>query len=128
MLRVFRISERLHRDIAQRSTFFIVRSLSHVRGFHDETITKQTNHNNTQYYIGSELYSTSGEKENHVLICGDGDLSYSASVAEKLAQNNVKVFASVLESEEDHSRGMHENLSRFLIFTTNYTKTSMFVF
>ncbi len=107
MLRVFRISDKLYHDIPQRSTFCIITSLSQVRGFHDGTLTEKTTFNNTPYYSGSQLYSPSGEKENHVLICGDGDLSYSASVAEKFAENNVKVYASVLESEEDHSRGMH---------------------
>jgi hypothetical protein len=38
------------------------------------------------------------------LVVGDGDLSYSASIAPQLAKQGVQLVASVLEGEEDHQR------------------------
>lgn len=43
---------------------------------------------------------------SNVLICGDGDLSYSAWLAEQLAEaDDVNLTATVLESEEIHNSG-----------------------
>ncbi|CAJ1969668.1 unnamed protein product [Cylindrotheca closterium] len=37
-----------------------------------------------------------------LLVCGDGDLSYSAGIAEKLAKSNINMVATVLEEENIH--------------------------
>lgn len=39
-----------------------------------------------------------------ILLCGDGDLSYGASIAKETAARGVKLTASVLESREVHSK------------------------
>ena len=46
--------------------------------------------------------STEENAKNNWLIVGDGDLSYSASIAEDLANENVRLFATVLEEEQVH--------------------------
>ena len=40
--------------------------------------------------------------EHNWLVVGDGDLSYSATIAEDLAKKNVRLFATVLEDESAH--------------------------
>jgi hypothetical protein len=40
-----------------------------------------------------------------VLICGDGDLSFAASIAHELSNEGAHLTASVLESELDHREG-----------------------
>jgi hypothetical protein len=40
-----------------------------------------------------------------VLLCGDGNLSYAASIAERLQQEDAHLTATVLESQEEHNRG-----------------------
>lgn len=42
----------------------------------------------------------------NILVCGDGDLSFSADVAEELENLNIKLFATVLEDEMTHNEGM----------------------
>lgn len=49
--------------------------------------------------IGDE--TRDGEKW---LVIGDGDLSYSSTIAESLARQNTKLVATVLEAEEIHNR------------------------
>jgi hypothetical protein len=38
------------------------------------------------------------------LVVGDGDLSYSASIADELASLNIQLIASVLEPQDEHNR------------------------
>jgi hypothetical protein len=38
------------------------------------------------------------------LVVGDGDLSYSSTIAEELANKDIQLFATVLEEENDHRR------------------------
>lgn len=45
-----------------------------------------------------------GGSSEHWLVVGDGDLSYSASIAPELTSLNVKLIASVLESQDEHHR------------------------
>jgi hypothetical protein len=40
--------------------------------------------------------------EHNWLVVGDGDLSYSATIAEDLAKKNIRLFATVLEDETAH--------------------------
>ena len=42
---------------------------------------------------------------SNLLVCGDGDLSYSASIANQLASLNVSLTATVLENNEKHNQG-----------------------
>lgn len=42
-----------------------------------------------------------------VLLCGDGNLSFAASIANKLRDEGSHLMATVLESKEEHNRGMH---------------------
>ena len=43
------------------------------------------------------------KNENNWLVVGDGDLSYSATIAGGLAKKNVQLFATVLEEESIHN-------------------------
>lgn len=58
-------------------------------------------------------HSTSSPDQEHppntfiknILVCGDGDLSYCASIAPELERLNIELYATVLEVEEHHNRG-----------------------
>lgn len=43
--------------------------------------------------------------ERTLLVCGDGDLSFSSSVSKKLAEEGVHLTATVLETKENHRQG-----------------------
>ena len=47
---------------------------------------------------------TNDNDTKHWLVLGDGDLSYSASIAEELAKSNTRMVATVLEEESVHNR------------------------
>lgn len=42
----------------------------------------------------------------NILVCGDGDLSYSAEIASELDTLGIELYATVLEDEETHNKGM----------------------
>ena len=42
----------------------------------------------------------------NILVCGDGDLSYSAEIAPVLDMLGIQLFASVLEDQVTHNQGM----------------------
>jgi len=44
------------------------------------------------------------EKISNILVCGDGDLSYSASIATHCSNLGISLTASVLEDEATHNR------------------------
>ena len=48
----------------------------------------------------------SGSLIKNILVCGDGDLSYTANVAKELSNidEDIKLFATVLEDEETHNK------------------------
>jgi len=48
----------------------------------------------------------SGSLIKNILVCGDGDLSYTANVAKELSDvdEGIKLFATVLEDEETHNK------------------------
>jgi hypothetical protein len=45
-----------------------------------------------------------------VLVCGDGNLSYSASIAKGMKERGAHLTATVLESQQEHERGMKKSL------------------
>lgn len=42
----------------------------------------------------------------NILVCGDGDLSYSAEISTELDALGIELYATVLEDEETHNKGM----------------------
>ena len=52
---------------------------------------------------------TTAEKDEtirNILVCGDGDLSYSAEIASELDTLGIELYATVLEDEATHNKGM----------------------
>lgn len=45
-----------------------------------------------------------GEKIRSLLVCGDGDLSFSASIASNLASKQIQLIATVLENKKEHKK------------------------
>ena len=58
-----------------------------------ENQIEDPNRKNNNNYIGNK---------HNWLVVGDGDLSYSATIAEELAKKNIQLFATVLEDENAH--------------------------
>ncbi|KAI2503832.1 protein of unknown function (DUF2431) [Fragilaria crotonensis] len=54
------------------------------------------------------------------LVCGDGDLSYSAAIAPFLSQSNVSLTATVLEDQNDH-HDVYTNSQRHSETISSYT-------
>lgn len=48
---------------------------------------------------------TNTHDASNVLVCGDGDLSYSAWLAPQLAEAGVTLTATVLETQDVHNKG-----------------------
>jgi len=56
---------------------------------------------------------------SNMLVCGDGDLSYSASIAPILQKMGIHLTATVLESQEDHERVYKSSKSNADIITSS---------
>lgn len=54
---------------------------------------------------------TNGTESKNWLVVGDGDLSYSATIAGDLEKKNIRLFATVLEEEQVHD-SVYERSSR----------------
>lgn len=54
--------------------------------------------------IGGENGS-GGNVIRNILVCGDGDLSYSAEIARELDESGIDLYATVLEEEDVHNQG-----------------------
>ena len=65
--------------------------------------SKVSFHDKSYWY--PSIFSKEQTPISNLLVCGDGDLSYSASVAHQLANLNISLTASVLESHEKHNKG-----------------------
>jgi len=55
--------------------------------------------NNTQSFNSHSILE---KKITNLLICGDGDLSFSASISQVACQHNIELIASVLEDQNAH--------------------------
>lgn len=69
-------------------------------------------------FTATSTYSSSDEKQRqrdaknnnfiqNILVCGDGDLSYSAEIAHELSDMGIELYATVLEVEDVHNEGMY---------------------
>jgi hypothetical protein len=61
---------------------------------------------------------------SNMLVCGDGDLSYSACLAPQLAEAGVSLTATVLEDKETHHIGV---LSQWLVFVERVELFSLYL-
>ena len=72
-----------------------------------ELVTQQTTSDVTsasKCHIKTNNSNSNSNNNNNWLVVGDGDLSYSSSIASDLANKNYTLFATVLEEEIDHNR------------------------
>lgn len=73
--------------------------------------------NNDNYSLGSR------RRIRNILVCGDGDLSYSATIAPNL--DNIQLVATVLETEEIHN-GVYEHSKLNTDIITSTSSTSLY--
>lgn len=59
----------------------------------------------TQHDRNSMTLANKWKNASNVLVCGDGDLSYSAWMADQLACAGVSLTATVLETKDVHNSG-----------------------
>eukprot|EP00980_Cylindrotheca_fusiformis_P014762 scaffold4025_cov106-Cylindrotheca_fusiformis.AAC.4 len=57
-----------------------------------------------QQLLSSTVSESTKNKKSLWLVVGDGDLSYSASIANDLAKANIQLVATVLEKQDVHER------------------------
>ena len=62
---------------------------------HDNSISSPNQDNTTNNFI------------KNILVCGDGDLSYCAEIAQELKSLDIELYATVLEAEAVHNNGKH---------------------
>ena len=55
-----------------------------------------------------EIPDENDAKIRNILVCGDGDLSYSAEIAPELDTLGIELYATVLEDESTHNTGKTE--------------------
>lgn len=82
------------------------------------------------------ISSSENENNSSWLVCGDGDLSFSASIASDLADRGVSLVATVLEDQkthhavyqnsEDHFRNISTWETHQVRFCVNATNLSMY--
>ncbi len=102
-----------HRHIINRR--FKQYSTSLVTSLYNSKLLHEINHND----IAKKWRFALAEKEDHhhhgseddaeiisnILVCGDGDLSFSAEIASELDALGIDLYASVLEDESTHNTG-----------------------
>jgi hypothetical protein len=59
----------------------------------------------TAKLVAGNPHFTKKEQPTTMLVCGDGDLSFSASISKQLVEQNVRLTASVWETKTDHREG-----------------------
>lgn len=79
--------------------------MSTVGQFSYRTITTTCRRTSLSEHQGDSLDcdSRSEEKKHNWLVVGDGDFSYCASIAERLAEKDIQLYATVLEEEKHHN-------------------------
>mmetsp|Transcript_13835 Transcript_13835/g.16808 ORF Transcript_13835/g.16808 Transcript_13835/m.16808 type:complete len:420 (-) Transcript_13835:226-1485(-) len=60
----------------------------------------------------------SSERISNLLVCGDGDLSFAANIAESLSQVQINLMATVLEPEHTHRDVYERSASNEQIITS----------
>lgn len=69
------------------------------------TIRHWSTHSNDKRVNNAVTLQEKWKDVSKVLVCGDGDLSYSAWLADQLAELGVSLTATVLETEQVHNNG-----------------------
>jgi Domain of unknown function (DUF2431) len=107
--------------------------LSNVKGLNQSILRQWSSHSSlkpSSHAAPQKVVSTSSETdrtayslkskyhlcaesvpEPRYLVVGDGDLSYSASIAQQVAASGVSLLASVLESEREHTQLYRNSIS-----------------
>ena len=89
-----------NRIFGRRSTTArLFSSVDHKQPNDDDDDDENTHHRNR-----NDNDNDSNTTRHNWLVVGDGDLSYSSTIAEELANKDIQLFATVLEEENDHHR------------------------
>lgn len=105
-----------HRHIHQGHQRYSTKPLSSTKLLEDNQIDAS---NKWSFVLANNVEDhqdqTTAEKDEtirNILVCGDGDLSYSAEIASELDTLGIELYATVLEDEATHNKGMqHENFA-----------------
>jgi hypothetical protein len=77
-----------------------------------------SSNNSDDHSLGSQR-----RRIRNILVCGDGDLSYSATIAPEL--EDVQLVATVLETEEIHNKVYEHSKMNTNIITSSSSSTSL---
>lgn len=96
--------------LIQWSSHFSLRPTSHSASQNVASRSSDTD-NAAQSHKGKCHLCAESVPEPRYLVVGDGDLSYSASIAQQVAASGISLLASVLESEQEHTQVYRNSLS-----------------
>jgi Domain of unknown function (DUF2431) len=96
--------------IRQWSSHVSLRLSSHAASQNVASRSSET-HQVAKSHKGKYRLCTESIPDPRHLVVGDGDLSYSASIAQQAARSGISLLASVLESELEHTNVYSNSLS-----------------
>lgn len=114
-----------HRHIINRR-FNKQYSTSKVTSLYNSKVLDETNHtdNSKKWRFAladKEDHHHNGGSEDdnaeiisNILVCGDGDLSFSAEIASELDALGIDLYASVLEDESTHNTGANYRCNMYV--------------
>lgn len=117
-----------HRHIINRR-FNKQYSTSKVTSLYNSKVLDEINHTD----IAKKWRFALADKEDHhhggseddnaeiisnILVCGDGDLSFSAEIASELDALGIDLYASVLEDESTHNTGANYRCNMYVTISS----------
>jgi len=101
-----------HRHIHQGHQRYSTKPLSSTKLLEDTSHNQIDASNKWSFVLANNVEAhqdqTTAEKDatiRNILVCGDGDLSYSAEIASELDTLGIELYATVLEDEATHNKG-----------------------
>jgi hypothetical protein len=101
---------RFHGSCSHRSRQQTVAFSTKLSCTEEQDINAKTRASKWAFLPRKKEDGTSNESKliENILVCGDGDLSFSADIASELESLNITLFATVLEDEMTHNQGTND--------------------
>ncbi len=135
-----------HNNIKQAHQRYSTKPLSSSKLLEDTNLNKIDASKKWDFVLAGKIEEQQDENRDendatirNILVCGDGDLSYSAEIAPELDTLGIELYATVLEEESTHNTGKPEtyilnlrvhlwNICNLLIYMPNLSCSNRFFF